>query len=274
MAGGKSQSPAPSCAGIQFDNTGTVATNPNMIIEVQMVNMKVGGIVLKAQVQTVLQSVVVQLCDGIGVQNDSAGFNIMVTGLLVDNLGLHAIEENGKYNTWMGLMQEEGGNINHSTSGDGIHVTGTGNFFNGFCGYNLRHGINIDGGNGNIFDLQFFANGGDNVHITSGNNNRVRGGAALLASGAGDQNLALSQFNIVAGAENDIELTVDPQALVANAVPAQGTFSGNRTKLINGSPNGTGEMYVFDCESLVVPTGWTQPTGTVWEFSGAMILEI
>jgi hypothetical protein len=274
LAGGKTQTPAPTCGGIQFDNTSTVATNPNIISNVQVLNMAGGGIILKAQVQTELQNVTVQLCNGIGVSSDATCFNLMTNGLLLDNLGLHALEDSGKYNTWAGLMLEQGGNVNHSTSGDGIHCPGTGNYFSGFVGYNLRHGINIDGGNGNVFDIIFFANGGDHVHITSGNNNRVRGGAALLASGAGDQNLATAVVNIVAGAENDIEVTYDPQGLVANATPAQGALTGNRVKLINGVPGGTGDLNILDCEPFIVPNDWIQPTGTIWEYSGATVISL
>jgi hypothetical protein len=273
ISGGKTQTPQPSCAHLQFDNTGTVATDMNMIQNVQCVSGAAGGFSLKSQVQTIMSNISIQTTDGIGVKTDSLCFNLMVNGLLLDNLGLHALEENGKFNTWAGLMIEQGGNVNHSTSGDGIHCTGTGNFFSGFIGYNLRHGVHIDGGSGNLFYMQFFANGGYHVQITSGNDNYVHGSAALTASGSGDQNLALGVLNIIAGTKNTIRMKYSPAGLIANSVVFAGTLTGNTVELTDGAMGGaSGELNVFESAPLVAPPVFKIP-GILRLAPGAVLIQ-
>jgi hypothetical protein len=277
--GSKTASPAPTCGGVLFDNTGGGTIVNHALLDMGVKNTVGDGVSLKSVVQCKVNNVTIEACNGHGYRTDALCFDNTVTCLRISTSGLHGVFQAGSGDTFNGISVGSSGQVDATNFGDNIYITGAVNYFSGFEGHAKRDGIRIDGLNGasqegkhNNVDMFLHSNTNYHVKITNGaSQNRIRGNMGYNNT---EQALAVLSVDTLC-TQNDVELAYYTGSIAASNAPAVGVgLAGNDNYLEvrNGSKNGSGDITVFECQPLYVTQDWTRtsPT-TLWRFPGSTV---
>lgn len=269
--GFKSGSPAPTAGGILLDNTGQTNIIDHWIVDVIVKNTVGDGVSLKSVVQSKVNNMTISGCNGHGFRTDSLCFDNTFNAVRVSLCGLHNVYHQGSGDVYIGLHSGSAGQVDATSYGDNVNVTGRANKIVGWVGHALRDGIRFDGASNNDAEVMIHSN--TNYHVSvvnSASNNRVR-----AQMGYNNTEQAVAVLNMASGTQNDIEIAYYTGSLAANNPPAIGAAlsgSDNYISMRNGTKNGTGDINTFEGEPLYVTQDWTRtsPT-TLWRYPNSVV---
>jgi len=272
--GNKSATPAPTCGGILLDNTSGGTIVDHWIVDVFVKNTVGDGVSFKSVVQSKVNNLTISGCNGHGFRTDALCFDNTYNAIRVTQAGLHGVYHQGSGDFYNALHAGSSGQVDATTYGDNINVTGRANKIVGWVGHALRHGLTLDGAGNNDVTVMIHSNTTYHVNVVgAAYNNRV-----TAQMGYNNTEQALAVLNLSSGTQNDIDITYYTGSLAAGAVPAIGAAvsgSDNYISMRHGSKYGSGDVNIFECEPLITPPNFVEGAGaTFHEYPGALEYEL